>query len=144
MWDIITRERAARSIVLTSHAMEECEALCTRIGIMSQGTLRCLGSQQHLKSRFGTEFTLEMRCAEMRCAESSRDESAQDDETNHRHGKHGTEASVTSLLPGAKLTDTHGATLRFRVPSSAQLGLAVRLALALTLALTLNLALTLT
>lgn len=33
--------------------MEECEALCTRIGIMTAGRLRCLGTVQHLKNRFG-------------------------------------------------------------------------------------------
>lgn len=31
------------SVVLTTHSMEECEALCPRIGIMANGRLRCLG-----------------------------------------------------------------------------------------------------
>ena len=41
--------------------MEECEALCQRIGIMVGGRLRCLGSSQHLKTRFGKGFQLEAR-----------------------------------------------------------------------------------
>merc|ERR1711907_788927 len=61
MWDIITRERSLRSIVLTTHSMEECEALCTRIGIMTAGRLQCLGGQQHLKGKYGGGYTLEMR-----------------------------------------------------------------------------------
>lgn len=32
--------------------MEECEALCTRLAIMVNGQFKCLGSIQHLKSRF--------------------------------------------------------------------------------------------
>lgn len=44
---------AGHTVVLTSHSMEECEALCTRIGIMTSGRLACLGSVQHLKNRFG-------------------------------------------------------------------------------------------
>lgn len=32
--------------------MEECEALCNRIAIMVNGTFKCLGSVQHLKSRY--------------------------------------------------------------------------------------------
>ena len=44
---------AGRTVVLTSHSMEECEALCTRLAIMAQGSFRCLGAPQHLKSRFG-------------------------------------------------------------------------------------------
>ncbi|OQR92260.1 ATP-binding Cassette (ABC) Superfamily [Achlya hypogyna] len=56
MWDIIADVSTANkesTIVLTTHSMEECEALCTRVGIMVGGRLRCLGSVQHLKSRFG-------------------------------------------------------------------------------------------
>ena len=41
--------------------MEECEALCSRIGIMAHGKLRCLGSAQHLKSKFGRGYQLEMK-----------------------------------------------------------------------------------
>lgn len=43
----------------SSHSMEECEALCQRIGIMVGGRMRCLGSSQHLKTRFGKGFQLE-------------------------------------------------------------------------------------
>ena len=48
---------------LGDHNMEECEALCQRIGIMVGGRLRCLGSSQHLKTRFGKGFQLEARVA---------------------------------------------------------------------------------
>ena len=34
------------SVILTTHSMEECEALCPRIGIMATGKLRCIGSAQ--------------------------------------------------------------------------------------------------
>ena len=48
---------------MTSHSMEECEALCTQIAIMRHGKLRCLGSVQHLKNRFGAGYVLEVRLA---------------------------------------------------------------------------------
>lgn len=38
--------------------MEECEALCTRLAVMVNGQLKCLGSPQHLKSKFGSGYTL--------------------------------------------------------------------------------------
>uniref|UniRef100_A0A803VV33 ABC transporter domain-containing protein n=1 Tax=Ficedula albicollis TaxID=59894 RepID=A0A803VV33_FICAL len=38
--------------------MEECEALCTRLAIMVNGQFKCLGSPQHLKSKFGSGYTL--------------------------------------------------------------------------------------
>jgi len=62
LWDVVTKistEWAQCAMVLTTHSMEEAEALCTRIGIMVGGRLRCLGSGQHLKSRFGLGFQLE-------------------------------------------------------------------------------------
>ena len=63
MWDAIETVSANRSIVLVSHSMEECEALCTRIGIMVSGRMQCLGSTQHIKSRFGANYLIEMRCS---------------------------------------------------------------------------------
>lgn len=38
--------------------MDETEALCTNIGIMVNGELKCMGSLQHLKSRYGDGYTL--------------------------------------------------------------------------------------
>ena len=49
------------SVVLTTHSMEECEALCPRIAIMAGGNIRCLGSAQQLKSKFGQGYQLEMK-----------------------------------------------------------------------------------
>lgn len=37
---------------------EEADALCNRIGIMAGGSLRCLGSQVHLKNKFGDGFKI--------------------------------------------------------------------------------------
>jgi ATP-binding cassette subfamily A (ABC1) protein 3 len=48
-------------VILTTHSMEECEALCPRIGIMAAGRLRCLGSAQQLKSKFGQGFQVELK-----------------------------------------------------------------------------------
>ncbi|OEU16083.1 hypothetical protein FRACYDRAFT_208005 [Fragilariopsis cylindrus CCMP1102] len=49
------------SVILTTHSMEECEALCPRIGIMAAGNLRCVGSAQQLKSKFGQGYQVEMK-----------------------------------------------------------------------------------
>lgn len=56
LWGALTLSPgcAGHTVVLTSHSMEECEALCTRVGIMAAGALRCLGTVQHLKNRFGS------------------------------------------------------------------------------------------
>jgi ABC-type multidrug transport system ATPase subunit len=43
IWEIINKAKQGRTIILTTHSMEEAEVLCQRIGIMSKGALRCLG-----------------------------------------------------------------------------------------------------
>ncbi|ETV96788.1 hypothetical protein H310_10092 [Aphanomyces invadans] len=66
MWNVIANvstKRRASTIVLTTHSMEECEALCTRVGIMVDGRLRCLGSIQHLKHKFGDGLVLHVKLA---------------------------------------------------------------------------------
>jgi len=52
------------SVILTTHSMEECEALCPRIAIMAEGNLKCIGSAQHLKNRFGQGYQVELKVAE--------------------------------------------------------------------------------
>ncbi|XP_058696545.1 glucosylceramide transporter ABCA12 [Poecile atricapillus] len=61
LWKIISEEVQNKcSVILTSHSMEECEALCTRLAIMVNGSFQCIGSLQHIKSRFGRGFTVKM------------------------------------------------------------------------------------
>jgi len=60
MWSILDLNKPGRSIVLTTHSMEEADALCDRIGIMAYGALRCLGSSLHLKSKFGDGYKVEV------------------------------------------------------------------------------------
>ena len=63
IWTIINRARElGTTILLTSHSMEECEALCTRIGIMVKGQFQCIGNIQHLKSKYGKGFSLIVKC----------------------------------------------------------------------------------
>jgi ABC-type multidrug transport system ATPase subunit len=50
-----------RAAILTTHSMEEADALCHRIGIMVNGRLQCVGTNQHLKAKFGQGYTLEIR-----------------------------------------------------------------------------------
>merc|ERR1711878_97154 len=65
LWNtVLEMVRGGQSVVLTSHSMEECEALCSRLGIMVNGQFKCLGSIQHLKNRFGSGYSLKIRCQE--------------------------------------------------------------------------------
>ncbi|XP_016879501.1 ATP-binding cassette sub-family A member 9 isoform X3 [Homo sapiens] len=63
MWQVIraTFRNTERGALLTTHYMAEAEAVCDRVAIMVSGRLRCIGSIQHLKSKFGKDYLLEMK-----------------------------------------------------------------------------------
>ena len=64
MWNVISRISTLRkqsTVILTTHSMEEAEALSTRLSIMVGGNLKCLGSVQHIKSKFGGGYELEIK-----------------------------------------------------------------------------------
>ncbi|KAF7990497.1 hypothetical protein HCN44_000302 [Aphidius gifuensis] len=54
-------QKSGQSIILTSHSMEECEALCNRLVIMVNGKLVCVGAVQELKQRFGAGYNIHVK-----------------------------------------------------------------------------------
>lgn len=62
LWNFIIQLRNdGKSVVLTSHSIEECEALCTRMTVLVNGQSKCLGSSQHLKNKFCKGFELKIK-----------------------------------------------------------------------------------
>uniref|UniRef100_A0A8C2B1C1 Cholesterol transporter ABCA5 n=1 Tax=Cyprinus carpio TaxID=7962 RepID=A0A8C2B1C1_CYPCA len=66
MWRAIRAafKNKQRGALLTTHYMEEAEAVCDRVAIMVSGQLRCIGSIQHLKGKFGRGYSLEINLKE--------------------------------------------------------------------------------
>jgi len=50
--------RHDRCVLLTTHSMEEADAVCARIGIVTGGVLQCIGNAQRLKNRFGSGYSV--------------------------------------------------------------------------------------
>ncbi|CAL7939782.1 unnamed protein product [Xylocopa violacea] len=62
LWNILqTCQAMGQAIILTSHSMEECEALCNRLVIMVKGQLVCIGASQELKQRFGAGYDIHVK-----------------------------------------------------------------------------------
>jgi ATP-binding cassette subfamily A (ABC1) protein 3 len=62
LWNALAKLRnSGKCIILTSHSMEECEALCTRLAIMVNGKFRCLRSTQRLKNKFAQGYALTIK-----------------------------------------------------------------------------------
>ncbi|KAJ1977734.1 hypothetical protein H4R34_003467 [Dimargaris verticillata] len=53
IWEAVRMLKLTSAVVLTTHSMEEAEALCDRIGIIVNGNLKCLGTPQRLKNVYG-------------------------------------------------------------------------------------------
>ncbi|XP_059086217.1 retinal-specific phospholipid-transporting ATPase ABCA4-like [Tigriopus californicus] len=61
VWKTIQRLVArGTTVILTTHSMEECEQLCNRLSIMAEGQLKCIGSPDHVKNKFGQGFKVQM------------------------------------------------------------------------------------
>lgn len=64
VWSAVQqRQSSGYSAVLSSHSMEECEALCTRLTIMRKGELCCIGTVPELKTKFGQGFVVLLKLA---------------------------------------------------------------------------------
>ena len=58
IWEVIFKHRAGRTILLTTHYLDEADTLSDRIAIIHQGRLLCSGSSMFLKKRFGKGYSL--------------------------------------------------------------------------------------
>ncbi len=65
LWDLITELRASgRSIVLTTHYMDEAERLCDRVAIVDHGRIIALGAPRELIASLGAEHVVEFTTPE--------------------------------------------------------------------------------
>ncbi|CAM4813346.1 unnamed protein product [Rotaria magnacalcarata] len=104
LWSVIRAARdAGLTIIMTSHSMEECEALCTKIGIMKSGQFICLGSLQHLKNRFGKGYAVRIKVPAERMSEFQQE--------------------MTTILPGVKIEDEQNGVLFCNAPFTSNLSL---------------------
>uniref|UniRef100_A0A4W5LU81 ATP binding cassette subfamily A member 4 n=1 Tax=Hucho hucho TaxID=62062 RepID=A0A4W5LU81_9TELE len=105
LWNsIMSVIQDGRAVVLTSHSMEECEALCTRLAIMVNGTFQCLGTIQHLKYKFGDGYvvTMKIQASTPGCAPDLNP----------------AEAFMESTFPGCVQREKHYNTLQYEIASS--------------------------
>jgi len=86
---------------MTTHSMAEAEVLCSRLCIISKGQLKCIGEQQHLKSRFGQGFKLDILSDVVQKSKAH--------------------SFVMKLIPTAKIVTSNNAYMAFQIPKSVKL-----------------------
>lgn len=123
LWAALAAAMArGRSLLLTSHSMEECEALCSRLVVMVNGRLCCLGSPMHLKSKFGDGFTLLVKVAQPGLALARQRLERQTSTDSARLAAAGLEERVAVVrravdqrFPAARLKAAHHGLLHFHL-----------------------------
>jgi ABC-type multidrug transport system ATPase subunit len=116
LWKVIKNRASDQTVVLTTHSMEEAEALCDRLAIQVKGQLRCLGTPMHIRNKYGFGYQLELFV------------SAQDEGVSRQGSRSFKEAAgcgpssqvlsfmTTQISPGAVLMEFHAERYLFRLP----------------------------
>ena len=93
-----------RTIILTTHHLDEAEVLADRIGIMARGELLIVGPADYIKKKFGIGYHLSIM---------------QEKEEEFEHVKKKIKEIINSNIDGAKLdTQTQKNCLKFILPFS--------------------------
>ncbi|CAF3409538.1 unnamed protein product, partial [Rotaria sp. Silwood2] len=58
IWDLILKYKRGRTIVLSTHHLDEAELLSDRLAIISSGELKCIGTTMDLKQKYGEGYNL--------------------------------------------------------------------------------------
>ena len=102
IWEFINNlKEDGRTILLTTHILEEADILSDRICIMSYGQVKITGTSSELKRKIGSGFKINIILKEMNEANLNR-----------------VKEFVNSSIPSAELYDTSGGALLFVVPFS--------------------------
>jgi len=106
LWQAIKMRAKSKSVIITTHSMEEAEAVCDRIGIQVLGSLRCLGTPIHLKLKYGSGYQMEVRFRK----------SSEDHKKHLRSATEVGEFVQSSLSSEARLLEAHDACYLYQLP----------------------------
>ncbi|KAJ4306030.1 hypothetical protein N0V88_000825 [Collariella sp. IMI 366227] len=65
IWDILLAERGRRTMILTTHFLDEADLLADYIAVMSKGTLRAQGTSVELKERLGGGYRIHVNSVKL-------------------------------------------------------------------------------
>ncbi|KAG9390094.1 ABC transporter [Carpediemonas membranifera] len=101
LWSSIRESQGKRTFILTTHSMEEAEALGNNVAIIVDGKLKCLAPAENLKEFYGSGYKLVV---------TSKDEDTED-------GADAITDLVLGAVEGATLTESMFGTRTFSVPT---------------------------
>jgi len=96
IWRMIGKLKKDKLVILTTHSMEEADALGDKIAIMSTGHLKCAGTSLHLKNKYGGGYRVNVVVDEEHAAT--------------------TKARVSDILPGIQVVTENAGNMVFSLP----------------------------
>ncbi|KAF2073301.1 hypothetical protein CYY_005400, partial [Polysphondylium violaceum] len=73
VWKIIQEIKKERSILLTTHDIDEAEVLCDRVALISNGELKRVGQLSYLKSKFDSKYKISIKTTNSQYSNEIRD-----------------------------------------------------------------------
>ncbi|TNN65133.1 Retinal-specific ATP-binding cassette transporter [Liparis tanakae] len=137
IWDLLLKYREGRTVIMSTHHMDEADMLSDRVAIISQGRLYCCGSPIFLKNCFGAGFYLTLvrrikdntpkagcgrtdDCA-CTCSTCSKFKVDQEESQPQDREMDGNMESITALIhhhvPQARLIETIGQEMTYLLPN---------------------------
>ncbi|XP_042235529.1 phospholipid-transporting ATPase ABCA1-like isoform X4 [Homarus americanus] len=122
IWEVISNNRAGRTILLTTHHLDEAETLADRVAILHQGRLLCVGSPLALKSEYGLGYSLTL--SNRILSEESSSEETADLDNNIKPSIDGTFSAkkgelwqlLKSYVPNVRLLESVNGEVTYSLP----------------------------
>ncbi|KAG7227448.1 hypothetical protein INR49_005262 [Caranx melampygus] len=103
IWDIVIQHKKQRTIIMSTHHLDEAEVLSDRIAFLERGGLKCCGSPVYLKDKLGQGYKLTLT-KKMQSRESKQTDDAD------------LKAFIQAHVPEARLKETQGGDLVYSLP----------------------------
>ncbi|KAK9718302.1 hypothetical protein K7432_005598 [Basidiobolus ranarum] len=118
IWQLIQDSKEGRVVILTTHSMEEADALGDRIAIMSKGKLQTLGSSLFLKNRFGVGYHLSLTKKDT--SNGERTETLNTVQRENMFDEQGLTAFIQTHLATAQLIDNTPHNITYLLPNKSE------------------------
>ena len=97
IWKMVEDIKENRSVILTTHAMDEAEVLSDRIGIIKEGVFKCIGNSYKLKENYGSGYLLTIITKPINIEVVSKE--------------------IKKVLPSSKIIGTQGGSILLNLPT---------------------------
>jgi ABC-type multidrug transport system ATPase subunit len=125
VWTFLAQFKRGRCILLTTHSMEEADALGDRVAIMVSGHLKAIGNTTRLKNKFGNGYRVEIALGSYVPSDDStaghkhQDQRANDNIPLQKDLENEITTTTRAIIPESTLLDQSGGMMVFGIPMQA-------------------------